>query len=152
MEITRTILDMEVLDLTGAPIYVRTPQGQLIAKKGSTTEPETYTVGNVIRQALTATIEAVKETDDVKYNNYKLAKKLMKLKAKETLKLKAEQLVKIKEKTSAAFGIEVQGFIYDLLEGEELVEKDDEDGNSDAETTLEESSTKLSAVPVEEEV
>lgn len=101
-------------DLDGNVIPDRDEKGRVIQDKAG---ERPLVVKTVIRTALVAGLPAVVEDEKRKFANYQLAAKILKADPGTEFELESEEVTHIKLKVSHAWGIEVYGFIVDLLEG-----------------------------------
>ena len=87
--------------------------------RGADNKLSQITLGDVCYQAMLGSIETDRaETGASKYERWTLAGKIAN--AKEPIELKAEEIVKIKDRVGKAYGPEVVGPVYDLLEKKEV--------------------------------
>lgn len=105
---------LPVKDLEGKIVPERDDRGFII-KDGDKEKP--LSVKTTIRTALTSNVQAMQEDEKKKFEDYQIASRVLMVEPEENLELTAEEITQIKKKVSYVWGIEIYGFIVNLLEG-----------------------------------
>lgn len=107
-------MHLPVKDIDGKIISERDERGQVIKEKDG---DRPLTVKKVIREALTSNIQSMQEDEKKKFEDYQIATRVHYADPEGSIELTSEEITQIKKKVSNVWGIEIYGFIVDLLEG-----------------------------------
>jgi hypothetical protein len=110
MKFTLAQLSLPVKDLEGNIIKRRNDKGEEMS--------DPLNVRQVLRTTLTTSIQQIQEDDKARFDNYDLAKKIMAVDPENnSVDIDITQVAALKKKVVYAWGIEVAGFVADILEG-----------------------------------
>jgi hypothetical protein len=118
MILTGYQLLIPVKDLDGETIPRRKDTGEVMTEeKEGKTQVIPLTVKQVLRNALTTTLRGLEEDEKRKTDNYAQAKKILAVEPDGEIEIPTSELAYIIKKMKLSWGIEVSGFVEDILEG-----------------------------------